>query len=223
MSSWKLKKLQAPEQVTDMNDFKKYACAAVHHVIQNLPDRHLDKVSSIVLFGSVAQDRATKDSDVDLFFDTSASKTQEKELKKNIDNAVESFYISNLAIRFKTNGLDNKISVTVGNLDEWKDLKRSIISTGIVLFGRYTKGVDKAQLAQNFIIEWESPKLSRGAFLNKLYGYSVKNKKYVGLIKKLECTKIGKSALMIPSKNKDTLINFMEKQKINYKILEVYL
>jgi predicted nucleotidyltransferase len=204
-----------------MNIRKKYAVSAVNYILQNLPEKWADKISSIILFGSVAQDRAAGESDVDLFFDTDLGKTKSKSFKKILDKTIEDFYSSRDALQYKLEGIDNKISRIVGKLDEW-NLKRSIISTGVVLFGRYKSGVEKGQLKQHFIISWEHPKKNRGAFLNKLYGYSAK-KRYPGMAEKYKCIKIGKSSIIVPMEHRDKFITHMEKYNANYQILEIFL
>ncbi|HLC76592.1 MAG TPA: nucleotidyltransferase domain-containing protein [archaeon] len=204
-----------------MNKYKNYAISAVSYILQNLPDKLTDKIGNVILFGSVAQDRATNESDVDLFFDVDFSKTQGKNLKKFLNKITEDFYLSKTALQYKLEGVDNKINFSIGDLDQW-DLKRSIISTGIVLFGRYKSGVEKSRLKQNFIISWDPPRKNRGAFLNKLYGYSVKNKRYHGMIAKYNCAKIGKSSIIIPSEHKDKLMDHMKKYNINYQIMEIF-
>ncbi len=205
-----------------MNKHKNYAVSAVSYTLQNLPEKWTNKITSIILFGSVAQGRATDESDVDLFFDAGLGKTQGKNLKKTLDKIIEDFYLSKIALQYKLEGVDNKISIAVGNLDEWY-LKSSIISTGIVLFGRYKSGVEKSRLKQNFIISWDPPQKNRGAFLNKLYGYSVKKKRYPGMAARYNCTKIGKSAIIVPSEHKDKFTDHMEKYGVGYQIMEIFL
>lgn len=205
-----------------MNKRKNYAISAASHILQNLPESWTNKISSIILFGSVAQDRATHKSDVDLFFDADLGKTKSKSFKKILDKIVEDFYLSKGALQYKLEGVDNKISVVVGKLDEW-GLKRSIISTGIVLFGRYKSSVEKGQLKQHFIISWDAPKKNRGAFLNKLYGYSVKKKRYPGMADKYKCIRTGKSSMIVPTEHKDKFTSHMEKYGVDYQILEIFL
>ena len=204
-----------------MNNYKNYAITAAYSIMKMIDEKAMGQINNIILFGSIAQNKATKESDVDLFFDVSLSKTRAAKLKNLLNKAAEEFYTSNAALQFKLKGIDNKISIITGELNKWKDLKRSIISTGIVLYGNYTLGVEKKELKQHFIISWKAPKL-RGAFLNKLYGFSIDKKHYIGMIKKLNAIKIGKSALMVPSEHKDKFMQLMEKYGANYEIIEVY-
>ncbi|MBI4163108.1 MAG: nucleotidyltransferase domain-containing protein [Candidatus Aenigmarchaeota archaeon] len=204
-----------------MNDYKSYAIAAAYFIISNIDNKLMGKINNVILFGSIAQNRATKESDVDLFFDATLNKTQENTLKISLNKIAEEFYTSNAALQFKLRRIDNRISCIVGELKKWKDLKRSIISTGIVLYGKYSSGMGKKDLKQFFIMSWEAPKM-RGAFLNKLYGYMAGKKRYSGMIENFNAEKIGKSALLVMSEHKGKFMQLMENYNANYEIIEVY-
>ena len=205
-----------------MNKHKNYAVSGVCHILEKLPEKAAEKINSIILFGSVAQNTANSESDVDLFFDVDLNATQRKKLEKILDQSAEDFYMSNKALNYKLEGVDNKINIMVGKLDDW-DIKRSIISTGIVLFGRYKSGVEKNRMRQNFIISWSTPRKNRGAFLNKLYGYSTGKKHYPGMADKYNCIRIGKSTIIVPSEHRLKFVSHMEKYGTGYKIIEVFL
>src|SRR3989344_7815435 len=141
-----------------------YASYFASFLINNLDD--FSNLKSIILFGSVVRGEADKDSDVDIFIDVKKlNKNKEKEIKK----ILEGFYKSREALLFKTFGIDNKINLIIGRLDEWKDLKRSIESTGIVLYGKYSYGGKGER--KYAVIFWDKIGKNRGAFLNKLYGF----------------------------------------------------
>lgn len=205
-----------------MDKYKNYALSAASFILQNLPEKWAGTLDAVILFGSVAQNRATTDSDVDLFFDVDLSTAQEKALRRLLNTIVEDFYLSAGALQFKLEGVDSRISVVVGKLDDWKDLKRGIVSAGIVLFGRYASGLEKSALRQHFIVAWEPPRKNRGAFLNKLYGYSVKKKHYRGMAEKYHCVRMGKSAVIVPGAHKTALVAHLAKYKVDYKIIEVF-
>ena len=206
-----------------MDDYKNYAFDAVFYIMKRLPDSWMKIVDSVVLFGSVAQGTATDESDIDLFFDVSISKALAKKFRIVLDKIIESFYLSDGALKHKLEGIDIKISVNVGKLSEWNDLKRSIISTGIVLYGRYKEPMKKSGLKQHFLIAWDPPGKNRGSFLNKLYGYSVKKKRYAGIMNKYNCIKIGKSTIITPSIHKDKIMAHMQKYGVSYRIMEIFM
>lgn len=195
---------------------KSYASYFVSYLLNNLKsDSNINKV---ILFGSVAKDESTKESDIDIFIDVNKKKkTFEAEIKKILKN----FYESREALIFKSRGINNKINLIIGRLNEWKDLKISIESTGIILYGKYQgRGIGEKKHA---IIFWDKIKKNRGAFLNKVYGFKVKSKKYPGLIEQFNGKKIGKSAIIIPVEHASELERLIKKYKVQAKILDIYV
>ena len=143
---------------------KQYAAYFTAFMLDNLKD--LDNIEKIVLYGSVAKEEETKESDVDLFIEI---KKRSKRLEKEIRLLENDFYNSREASLFKLKGIQNKFSIKIGILSEWKELYRSIASTGIVLFGPYEATAFPSCLKQHMIIFWNKIGKNRGAFLNKLY------------------------------------------------------
>ena len=118
-------------------------------------------------------------------------------------------------------GTSNEISFIVGSLPEWKDLRRGMSSTGMVLYAKYEYRPKKG-LNHFIIIFWEGAGKRGGAFLNKMYGYRIKGKKYKGMVEKCGGTKIGKSAVMVPANHKEKFFGPLEKYGIDYKVVEVF-
>lgn len=201
---------------------KKYALAAASFLMRRLPDNLFGKLRQLVLFGSIATGTATAESDVDMFFDIDAKARETAEAKRALKKAVQDFYLTNDALKFKLEGIDNPVSLHIGKLDEWKELKESIESTGIVLYGTY---IPSGKIPKRYaIFYWEGLRIpNRGAFLNKLYGYTIKaaNKRYPGLLERLGCKKIGKSAFLVPLHHKKEIMQLMEKYGVDYKIVEM--
>lgn len=194
---------------------KAYASYFASYLLANLSDA--GSVNKIILFGSAAKDEATKKSDIDIFIEV---KKDNKRSSKIIENILNEFYSSREALYFKNKGVDNKINLIIGRLDEWKDLKKSIESTGIMLYGPYASyGVDGRKYS---MISWDSIGENRGSFLNKIYGVRIKGKSYKGMIEKLEGRKIGKSAIMIPVEKREEVIRLLKYHKVNAKITDVY-
>jgi len=195
---------------------KAYASYFVSYLLANLKRR--DRIKQIILFGSVAKGGATKRSDVDIFIEL---RKESKKLRKEINEILENFYKSRGALLFKSKGIFNKINVIVGKLEDYKDLKNSIESTGIVLYGSYMpSGVSGKK---HLLISWDKIGKNRGAFLNKIYGFKANNKKYEGLIEKLGGRKIGKSSIMVPINSSKEFFKILEKYEVNAKVLEVYM
>src|SRR3989338_11413321 len=78
-----------------------------------------NKINNIILFGSVAKNEFDKESDVDIFIDTDA---KEKEILKHL----RLFYESQHMKTWRLIGIENEISLHVGQLDK-HPLKRSIV------------------------------------------------------------------------------------------------
>ena len=115
----------------------KYAIFASSYLINCLSEEELKKLRAVILFGSVAQGTATSDSDVDFFFDVDMPKSAQKKLRTKLNRTAEKFYLSNIAFEFKLKRIENPLSIIVGRIEEWPDLKRSIASTGIALYKKY--------------------------------------------------------------------------------------
>ena len=199
-----------------MNNLKAYASYFVSFVIKEL--RELEKIKQIILFGSSSRGDETKESDVDIFIELhKKSATMEKEIHK----LEEAFYRSREGILFKSRGIDNKINILVGKLNDWPDLKKSIESTGIVLYGPFASIEGNGKKFS--IISWERIDLNRGALLNSLYGFKSKGKYYKGLIESFGGRKIGKSTIMIPVENRKKALVLLRKYKVDLRIIDVYV
>jgi len=123
---------------------------------------------------------------------------------------------------FKTQGIENKFSVKLGKIAEWKDLAVSIASAGITLYGHYETS-ERPSGAQRFVIVfWNSIGKNRGSFLNKLYGVTVNNKHYDGLLAKVGGKKLGKSCVMLPMSTKKYFFELIRDHKVEAKVQEVY-
>jgi|SRR3989344_166675 len=195
---------------------KAYASYFASFLINNLDD--FSNLKSVILFGSVAREEAGKDSDIDIFIDVKkANKNEEKKFNK----ILEEFYKSREALLFKTKGIDNKINLIIGKLDEWNDLKESIDSNGLILYGNYISG--GASGKKHALIYWNKIERNRGAFLNKIYGFSVKGKKYRGFLEINNGRRLGKSCIIIPIENLKEFEGILKYYGVNARIVEVYV
>ena len=195
----------------DLNlELKRYGVEFVCFLLKNIEKNWLEKINSIILFGSVTQNRAGKDSDIDLFIDLGIPPSRIKQFRSKIIRIREDFLLSREALTFKAKGIYNELNVIVGNLSKWKEMKQSISSSGIVLYGHYKEGFKRKGLKHFMIFYWEAVGGKRGAFLNKLYGYTIKRKKYSGIIQRFSGKKIGKSAALIPAEHSQKFIKILE-------------
>jgi len=208
----------------DINlELRRFASGFAYSVIKNIEKDGLEDIGSMILFGSVAQGRADKASDVDIFIDTSAVPSRVGKLRARISALKDEFLLSNEGLSYKERGIYNEIRVILGSLPDWPEMKKSVSSGGVVLYGPYKDWFGKKGLSHSVIFFWETGGRNRGAFLNKLYGYRANGKTYSGLIQKLGGTKIGKSAAIIPSGNGRQLMETMGHYGVGYKALEVFV
>ncbi len=200
----------------EQNRRKAYAISFASFLVRNLTG--ISRINRIVLYGSVAKSISTKESDIDIFIDV---EKDTKGLNENINNILEKFYTSKEAIIFKLIGIENDIKLKIGRLDDWEELKRSIMSDGFVLWGRFEAGRPK-KTGHKIIFYWSGIAKNRGAFLNKIYGYKTGGRVYEGLLSQVNGIKLGKSCIMVPVKYKDRLIELIKKYRVEAKAIEVF-
>ncbi len=174
-----------------------------------------EKISKVVLFGSVARGEASEKSDVDIFVDLISD---EKNIRRMIEKSVNNFYTS---IKFKKYwrllGIENEINCIPGKLEKWKDVRRSIITDGIILYGKYKEHVKEGKLY--CILSWKSikPESKRAVFNKKMFGYSQRGKKYTGLVQRYSGEKMD-NAVIVPLEHANDIIKMFRKMKITVKI-----
>ncbi len=199
-----------------MNEIlKAYAVRFTSFLIEKL-GKDTSEIDNIILYGSVARGTADKESDIDIFIDTSHN------IKERINEILEEFYDSREYTLFRSKGVNNEIELKIGELTEWKDLHRSISSSGKVLWGRYKTTEEPIGTEHKIIFSWDKIGRSRSSFLNRLYGYESKDKKIIGLLEKWGGKKIGKSSIMIPIQHKEDMLGLVEEYNVNAKNIEVY-
>ena len=193
-----------------------YAQDFAAFLIQNL-DKESDKIINIVLFGSVVRGQASKESDIDVFIDVADEKIGEK-----IEGIKEKFYKSYKSKSYwNLLGIKNEIHCLIGKLKEWKPLQRSIISDGIVLFGKYHAEVKTEQWYLFIITQGKSRKMNL-SFWRTLYGYTqkIRKKRYVkiGLIKEYGGIKLARGVAIVPARFSAPLARFLDKSRVSYRI-----
>ncbi len=197
-----------------MNNCIAYAHSFASFLLEKI---NAELINKIVLFGSTAKGDATKESDIDIFVEL---KKKNKKLEAKIRRLSEEFYKTPSALLFRTRGIDNVINTIAGRLDDWPDLRKSIEGTGILLYGYYIAvGLSGKK---HILISWDKIGKNRGAFLNKLYGFTAKGKHYKGLIEELNGKKIGKSSIMMPIETHKEIIVLLKHYKVNAEAIEVW-
>jgi len=194
-----------------------YAEDFVSFLLEKL-NKNANKINQIILFGSVARGEANKESDIDLFIDVI-----DKKLENQINAIKENFYDS-IKVKKYWNLLDikNEINCTIGNLEEWGDLQRSLIANGIVLFGKYSEKIDTVQYYL-FITAPGKERNKNISVWRELYGYTQKvgKKKYVkeGLIKEYKGKKLSRGVFMIPVEHVQKIILYLKKKKFKQEMI----
>jgi len=178
---------------------------------------NVDYIKRIILFGSVARGEDSLKSDVDLFIDV-FKKISDKDIKK-----VKEGFLKSKKYRqyWLLKGIKNDFNIVAGKLNEWKDLKNSIISNGIILYGKFdetpTDGIHKT------IFSWENikPESDRVLLSKRIFGYKKGKKSYEGLVQKFEGEKIGKGIIAVPSTNTNMFSKLFRDMKISVKIRKI--
>lgn len=198
------------------NQLMAYAMDFVSFLIENID---MDNISRVILFGSVARDESSRESDVDLFIDVVGDKKTSGAVEIKVKKAVDNFQKSRKYEDYwMLKGVKNDIRPIVGKLDSWKDIKNSIISNGVVLFDKFEEKPEGAVYKTMFSWENISPESKRVMLSKRLFGYKKEGKSYEGLVKKYEGERIGKGIIIVTSKNTCIFMKLFRDMGIAVKI-----
>lgn len=177
------------------------------------------KLEKAILFGSVVTKEFDRESDIDIFLETN-------EKEETIQRLLTQFEQTK-GESWKLKGIENPISLKIGRLKKWPQLQRSIQSYGLLLYGAYKEMPE--DMKNYLLFQLQFNKLKRGRKVSvwrKMYGYAQKvgGKKYIktGLINNLGGKKLERGILAVPSENGKELKEFLNKNKIKFKIIEVW-
>ncbi|MEK6878092.1 MAG: nucleotidyltransferase domain-containing protein [Nanoarchaeota archaeon] len=188
-----------------------YASAFVSFVLPKVD------VEEIILFGSVARGEAGKESDIDLFFNTK----NESKAEKIVEYELNKFYKSKIAEIFLLKGIKNKISVKIGKLDEWK-LRRSIITDGIVLYGKYKEIPEKTRGFVLFNLKPVKNIAKRNKIIRLLFGRKEKGYEKRGLVDKFSGKKVSPASFIIPIEKEAEILKIINSEKIDFNFFEFW-
>ncbi|MDO8460718.1 MAG: nucleotidyltransferase domain-containing protein [Nanoarchaeota archaeon] len=187
------------------------------YLLQKIKEK--DKIKNIILFGSVARNEETKESDIDIFIDITK---ESKEIERDIKKVLDSFYNSSKYKEYwKLLEIENKISLTIGRLDNWKDLKSSITANGLILYGKFRPLEIKGEYKTFFIWENIKPNSKRVLFNKQLLGYKQNKKFYNGLLQKFNGVRLGKGCILVLSEHDKIFHSLFKKYRANVKIKRV--
>ncbi|MFH1711584.1 MAG: nucleotidyltransferase domain-containing protein [Nanoarchaeota archaeon] len=175
-------------------------------------------IDRIVLYGSVVRGDFDEKSDIDLFVDSCEN------IGKKVEKSLENYMGTKRFKEWQLKGVKNEISVIAGRLDseEWKNLKRSIMSNGIILYGKYTAKPKKVKHYVLVSFENIKPDKKRVVLFRKMFGFKVGNKKYDGLVKKTNAVRVGKGSILVPIEHFDKIRDYMKEKKIAVKVYDLW-
>ena len=175
-------------------------------------------VEEIILFGSVARNEADKDSDIDLFFNV---RRGEEKLKKVFREELEKFYKTKIAEIWRLKGIKNDVKIKVGNLNEWK-LKRSIISDGIVLYGKYKGIPEKIKGYVHFNLKPIKDITKRNRVLRRLFGRKEKSYSTKGIVEEITGKRLSAISFIVPIKETQKILKMLNSEKLDFKFFEFW-
>ena len=193
-----------------------YAADFVSFLLERMDTRH---IKNIILFGSVAREEASSGSDIDMFVDvTGGADPIETSIEKIREEFLKSARYQNYWL---LKGIKNEIKPVIGKLEEWKELKNSIISDGLMLYGKFEEMPKGA--AHKTILSWENikPESRRVLLSKRLFGYKKDKKIYWGLIQKYDGERIGKGLIAVPSANTRIFLKLFRDMEIAVKIKRI--
>ncbi|MBI4895917.1 MAG: nucleotidyltransferase domain-containing protein [Candidatus Aenigmarchaeota archaeon] len=178
------------------------------------------EIENIILFGSIARGDFDDESDVDIFVESN------KDLENKIQEVLKLYNSSKQKEFWELKGVRNPISVKTGIVKDWKLINRSIISDGILLYGKYKALPKDLEHYALFKIHLDGERSKKVSIWRKLYGYRQKigKKTYEtkGLIHELNGRRIERGVIAIPIKSMQEIYKFMKMNKINYEIFEIW-
>src|SRR3989338_5704290 len=194
------------------NEIISYAAAFCSFLIERADIR------SVILFGSASRGDANKESDIDIFIDT-------KENKNRLNRVLDEFYKSRINELWRLKGIKNPISLIVGNIEEkeWSDLKRSIITDGIMLFGKYKSEPEKLRHFMLFSYSNITDAKKRENLHRKLFGYNVGKRRYEGAVSKSGGIRHGSGSFSPPIERFNDIRNVFKELKITPTITEIWI
>lgn len=202
------------ERIIKRNEMIAYAMDFAAYLLS-----HMDGIDRIILHGSVARGDFDEESDVDLFIDSS-----EKNIENKISKILDDYYSATRFKEWKLKGIESPISFIAGKLDstEWKDLKRAIMNTGYILYGKYKAEADKIHHYTLFSFENIKPDKKRVAIFRKLFGFSFGKKNFPGIVEKFGGIRIGKGSVLIPIEHVNELKKYLQEKKVSFRLYDLW-
>lgn len=175
-----------------------------------------EQINNIILFGSVARGESGNDSDIDIFVDIAG---EEKKITNDLNKCLDDFMKSaKYANYWRMLNIKNEIRLTIGELNKWEELQPSILSDGILLYGKFKAGIEKGVHKVIFVWENVKPNSKRVLFNKQMFGYKQGKKFYNGLIQKYHGERLGKGIIIAPLGSSNIFHQIFKRYKIPVKI-----
>ncbi len=192
-----------------------YALDFASFVIQ----KKQEDINNIILFGSVSREEAGKKSDIDIFIDVIKSTPYlENELNKIKEQFLSSTKYNNY---WRLLNIKNEIKLTIGEINEWKELKPSLVANGILLYGKFKPEVEGGKHKTFFVWENIKPNSKRVLFNKQMMGYKQNGKFYEGLLQKYKGERLGKGCIVVPLEHSNVFLKLLRKYKAKVKIKKI--
>ena len=173
-----------------------------------------ETVKNIIIFGSLTRGEFTKDSDIDLFIELYDNDKKDN-VEKSVEEALTQFVNSDTYKTWRLRKINNRINCLVGVLEKQSDLKRSIISNGKVLYGKYPKLI-KGKNHTLFSLKPITEKNKRYRLFRNIFGRKEKKITTKGLVKKLGGKQLSTRLFIIPIEQTPIILKLLQKEKVDY-------
>ena len=174
------------------------------------------KIRRVVLFGSAARDEADKESDIDIFIDTT------DKIDHEVERATKSFDVIRES-RWDIKGVRNPLRPICGDLEtkRWAELREEMEDHGILLYGRMETGALKEQYLVSYDLQGMAQN-KKMKLIRTLHGYSTrkdgKTYSHKGLIEKTGGARIGQNAFLAPTCSKKTIEETFDKTGAKFQM-----
>lgn len=199
------------------NELIGYAMSFVSFFMERL-ERERIGIKNIVLFGSAVTGNVERESDIDIFVNVLSD---QPELDKKISGIQDAFFQSHIYKGYwKLLGIKNSFHVIVDSLEKY-ELKESIISQGIILYGKY---IDiPRDYKPRTIIYWRNvkPENKRVNLHRKLFGYSFRNKRYEGMLERYKGQLLSSGSILVDSETEKAFLDVFRIMKIPVRIKKI--
>ncbi len=101
-------------------------------------------------------------------------------------------------------------------------MKRSIINTGIILYGKYKAEAERIKHYVLFSFENVKPESKRVLAYRKLFGFRQNGKKYEGISQKINAIKVGKGSILVPIEHAGEIKRYFQEKKISVKVYDLW-